>query len=488
MALNITEDDINNVTRENFVELQDKLCFNKDLLQAHSEWEKIDQEWKDLKKQPDVPDAVLLSAAAKVRVAKEYKDTLFDEAALLAERLSDSLNLIEEYKGDTLGDASIIEEVVEGSLEWLNMRREGVGGSSIMEALGFHWKSRPGDPVYMKSEEKIDHWKKMGVEKSTEIIEKSNDLGGVLFRGHKWEPAVITRYAIENNVRVGMSKATWRGKHPLQVVNVDGLILDNKGTPVGLLECKTSSREWTWQWGVPMHYRAQVLWYLESFGLDYADVIVKFDTGYIETYRIDRGETIDGTARTKTITEYIPELEKNWDTYVQPYKSDPDLIWDVGAPLADRYAKMDDIIPDVENNNKFLDILEFSDIIQVKILSPYERMPKRYDIMSGFESTRTDGMITIDGISPAYYPVDNDYIFSDPVSREDISLDDYVDTEVVFAVDQATYDYLVKYRKWFNVVNVSDIRRLIDIKPGYPEFKSVDDVLDWINDYLAEQQ
>lgn len=475
---------IENVTRENFIDIQDQLCFSPVLIDAHNEWESIDQEWKDLKKEEAAPDSLLLSSAAKVRVSKDYKDTLYDEAAILAEKIASKTGILEEYLGDTLGGASIIEEVEEGSLEWLNMRRQGVGGSSIMEALGFHWKSRPGDPVYMRKEEKIAHWQQMGVEKSTEIVEMQDNFSGVLFRGHKWEPSLIVRYAIENNVRVGISKATWKGKHPLQVVNVDGLVLDDNGVPVGLIECKTSSREWTWKWGVPMHYRAQVLWYLEAFELEWADVLVKFDTGYIETFRIKRGETIDGTNRTKPITEYYGELEDNWNTYVQPYKDNPDNIWNIGAPLAERYGKLDDVIPDVDTNDKFLDILEKSDIIKVDILSPYERMPRKYDIVTGFETTSSGGKITLDGVSPAYYPVDHEYMFSSPSPREDTYLEQYINSKIVLALDEVTYNYLHHYLNWPNIVNLSDIRRLVDMKPGWLDFHTIDQAIDWLNDYL----
>lgn len=481
----LSEEQINSVTRENFVEIQDILCFNTSLIESHQEWEKVDQEWKDLKKMEDVPDGILLKSAAKVRVAHDYKSTLFDEAAFLAEKISDKVNILEDYSGDYLGDAKLIDEVVEGSVEWLNMRHEGVGGSSIMEALGFHWKSRPGDPVYMKTEEKIQHWENMGVQKSTPVESIEEDFGGVLFRGHKWEPSLLTRYAIENNVRVGISKATWKGKHPLQVVNVDGIVLDDNGKPVGILECKTSSREWTWKWGVPMHYRAQVLWYLDAFGMDFADVIVKFDTGYIETYRIRRDETIDGTHRTKTIPEYFDELEDMWDKYVAPYKEDPDKVWDVGAPLAERYALMDDVLPGVDTNQKFIETLETADIIKVDILAPYERMPYRFNIVSGFETTQTDGKITYDCVSPVYYPVNKEYIFSDPQPRDKVFIKDYVSTSIVLAADAETYDYVTKYLQWPNVINVSDIRRLVDVKPDAPDFRSVADVLRWVEDYLA---
>lgn len=480
----LSDEDILSVTRDNFIETQDKLCFSQTLLDAHAEWEDVDNEWKNLLKLDRIPDSAVLKSAAKVRSAFDYKSALFDEAALLAERLSNKLGIIEEYTDTKLGKATIIDEVIEGSVEWLNMRHAGVGGSSIMEALGFHWKSRPGDPVYMKEHELRRHWEEMGVEKCTDITEVEDTMSGVFFRGHKWEPSLITRYALENNVRVAVSKATWKGHHDLQVVNVDGIVLNDKGKPVGLVECKTSSREWTWKWGVPMHYRAQVLWYLDAFGLDWADVVVKFDTGFIETHRVYRRETIDGTKRTKTIPEYFKTLENNWDKYIRPYQEDPDAVWNTGAPYAERYSLMDDVLPGVETNPHFIEVLESADVIKVDILSPYVRMSKKYDIVSGFETTQTDGKITFDSVSPVYYPVDNEYIFSDPQSRDDVFMSDYVTTDVVLAVDEPTYMYVTKYLQWPKVINASDLRRLIDVRPADPDFRSVSDVLSWLDSYL----
>lgn len=387
--------------------------------------------------------------------------------------------------GDTLGKAKKIGEVEELSLAWHNLRRRGIGGSSLSESLGFHWKSRPGDPVWMKKSELIHHWKEMGVQKSTEVVEAYNPDHGVLYRGHQWEPSLITRYAIERNVRVAMSKATWQGHNELQIINVDGIILDNNGNPEGLLECKTSSRDWTWQWGVPLHYRAQVLWYLNATGFKYADVIVKFDSGYIEVHRINADETIDGSNRTEQVTAYFDELYDNWDTYIQPLKDDPKKAWSQDGLLYEKEQALNSVIPKFRVNPKVDSLLDNADIVKINIATPYERMPKFYEIMTSFETSNcTDGAIYLDGISPSFYPLESDYVFAELKPRETTYIEDYVNTSKVLALDSVTYDYLVEKNGWPGVVNLSDIRRIIDNKPNYPDFKSISEADDWIVKYL----
>ena len=483
MAL-ISQHDIDNVSEDTFLPLLEKICFNNDLLSAHEEWERADQEWGDTKKMKNVSDAYMLKMTARVRNAFNYKSTLFDEAAYIAYLLSDNLGLCEEYEGNTLGDATIVDDVEEGSLDWLNLRRQGVGGSSLMDTLGFHWKSRPGDPVFMTREQVRDHWEHMALEKCTPIVEKVGKTGGVLFRGHMWEPALIAWYALTNKVRVGVSKATWHGKHPLQVVNVDGLVLDNKGRPMGLLECKTSSREWTWKWGVPMHYRAQVLWYLESFGLDWCDVIVKFDTGFIETYRINRGETIDGTKRTKTVPEYYDWLMDMWNRYVQPAKDNPDSVWDADNILDDKFREMDAVIPEVNINPNFWSILSDSNIVRVSLCAPYDRMDDHFTIATGFETELSDGFIAYEDVSPVYYPVSEEYIFSTPASRDDVPIEDFVRSEIVLALDDDTYHYLTDTKDWAQVINLSDVRRLVEMKPNWGSFHTIGDARAWISSHV----
>jgi len=475
--------DPKNVTRDNFIAMQDVLCFDEVILQAHRNWENIDAQWKESLKD-DSDRFIVMNLASQVRMTRERKDLIFDRAADLAAEISDELNIIEEYDKSTLGKATQIGDVEELSIDWHNLRREGIGGSSLSELLGFHWKSRPGDPVWMTDQELKEHWKKTAIQKAIEVIEVDNPDHGVLYRGHQWEPSLITRYAIDNNRRVAMSKATWQGHHDFQVVNVDGIILDKKGNPEGLLECKTSSRDWTWQWGVPLHYRAQVLWYLNATGFKYADVIVKFDTGYIETFRIYHDETIDGTHRTDKITSYIPQLERRWNKYIQPIKDNPKLAWSKQGFLYGEEKQLNSVIPHFRVNGSLDKILDSADLIKVDIVAPYERMSPYYNEVISFETSNTDGKIFLDKVSPSFYPVDEEYIFAELHDRDETLIEDYVDGRYVLALDTETYDYLYKGRKWAGIINLSEIRRMIMEKPGYPDFKTLKEADQWIVKYL----
>ena len=478
--------DPKNVNRDNFIAMQDVLCFDEEIKQAHNNWENIDAEWKESLKD-DSSNFRVMNLASKVRLSRERKDLIFDKAAEFASDISEELNIIEEYDEDTLGKATKIGEVEELSIDWHNLRREGIGGSSLSECLGFHWKSRPGDPVWMRKNELIDHWKEMAIQKSTEVIEVDNPDHGVLYRGHQWEPSLITRYAIENKKRVAMSKATWRGDHEFQVINVDGIILDDNGNPEGLLECKTSSREWTWQWGVPLHYRAQVLWYLNATGFKYADVIVKFDSGYIEVFRINHDETIDGTNRTKPVIDYILDLEDKWDTYIQPIKDNPKLAWSKKGYLYENEKQLNSVVPNFRVSKKINTILDSADLVKTSIVSPYERMPKYYDKLLSFETSNSNGKICLDNVSPSFYPVDEEYIFAELHDRNNTFIEDFVEGKYILAVDNPTYDYLFNVNNWPGIINLSELRRMFLEKPGYPDFKDLREADSWIIEYLDSE-
>lgn len=471
MDINIFTD-TTEVTKDNLIDYLNAISQHPDVINSHLEWERVDQEWKDSIKNGE-SDVVILANAAKVREAKKIKDIYFDAAARLAERAARSVTVVEEYDDDHLGTATVIEDVEELTAAWHNLRRKGIGGSSLSEALGFHWKSHIGSMVYMDNKELNELWLEMAVQKSTEVLKADIPDSGVLYRGHLWEEALIARWAVINNRRVGVSKATWRGVYDFQTVNMDGIILDDDGDPEGLLECKTSSREWTWGWGVPIHYRAQVLWYLKASGLKYAYVLVKFDSGVFDQYLIEAHETIDGTEDTYTIDEYIDELNERWEK-LDSYKQNPEKLWSVYKPLRkERKEVIDFIVPGGSlSENDAQEIIEDYAMVHAHQIVPYERMDDKFTEI--YRVDVQDNIYGVDGISPVFY----DY----PEVQGDIIEDPYdiIPDANLCAIDNVTYDWLVKEFGKDGIINISAIRRMHDNAPGREDFNSINEAIEWL--------
>ena len=75
--------DPKNVNRDNFIAMQDVLCFDEEIKQAHNNWENIDAEWKESLKD-DSSNFRVMNLASKVRLSREIKDLIFDKAAEFA--------------------------------------------------------------------------------------------------------------------------------------------------------------------------------------------------------------------------------------------------------------------------------------------------------------------------------------------------------------------------------------------------------------------
>lgn len=471
------------VDENNLVDVLNQLARNPQAIKAHEEWERVDQELKDAVRN-EAYDSEILSLAAQVRSAKKKKDDIFDYLSILMEKAAWDSGIIEDYTDDVLGDAVALDNVEELSVAWHNNRRRGIGGSSLSESLGFHWKSHCGKMIYMSDHSIDDYWLNMSREKSTVVEEAHIPTSGVLFRGHKIEPALIARYAVIENKRVAVSKATWQGVYDVQVINVDGIILDDKGRPEGLLECKTSSREWTWQWGVPIHYRCQVLWYLRATGLKYADVLVKFDSGVFDTFRIYADETIDGTSDTDDLDGYIDELFDNWED-VKKYKENPSLLWEDHPILKEETRQVDKkAIVNTDNDEaEIANLLVQSPVVYIHKTQAYERLEERLDeydhaiIAQGALEKTT--RYNVEGISPIFYPLDGEY--GKPIKTP---VDIVPEDDVMVALDTDTYNYICDFFEPQGIINASALRRIIELKPAQRDFRSIEEYSSWVENLL----
>ena len=239
----------------------------------------------------------------------EYKDETAQLVAKLNELQGDPGI---EYDSERLGNCVRTVAYASGTKEWLEQRQGGIGGSDVGSILKVD-KDYAADNYNEVFDSKVSAYTEKEIE---EQASNNSEFTGATGRGNAWEPAILRRFAEENpDMTVLYTKASWRNKDDMTgYANVDGLLATDGKTPDGILEIKTASDEEKWECGVPVSYRAQVLWYLKQTGFKYAHVAVMIDDHEYRSYRIEADETIDGTPEGKTLEEEMPKIKKFWQT------------------------------------------------------------------------------------------------------------------------------------------------------------------------------
>lgn len=226
-----------------------------------------------------------------------------------------------------LGDAVHVGTFEAGSPAWHQARGGAITGSRIAAVLGLSpWESR------------FSLWHRMAGMISDEV---ENDL---MRWGKLLEPVVLGEYARQHETTLDTQPGTWRNAdRPWQVANVDALRED---VPF-VVEAKYSPM--TDGWGepgtdqVPVYYRAQCLWYLDTFGgprhgHSRADIAVFFGvSGYAEyhvDYSADECELMRAEARA-----FLDTLPKGNDPGVRP---------DLDAHSS-TYQTLRELHPDIED-------------------------------------------------------------------------------------------------------------------------------------------
>lgn len=219
-----------------------------------------------------------------------------------------------KYEDENLGAARKIADTEDGSLEWLQMRQTGIGGSEMLGAMGLRDYVKKDGSISTLSAKAKEQWLEDTTEDKAKTYTEDDvdeENTGAAARGHAWEPALLAHYQSQNpDVNVAVGKQTWKGAHDFQTVNVDGIITDKDGKPVGLVECKNSDKPEKWEDGVPPGYKAQVLDYLDATGLQYCDLVARVDSE-MRTFRINKDDPIDSTG--KRFQDFVPTIESNWD-------------------------------------------------------------------------------------------------------------------------------------------------------------------------------
>ncbi len=164
-----------------------------------------------------------------------------------------------------LGDAVLLGNFESGSKEWHDLRDEegAIGGSDIGAIASL-------SPF----ESAITKWAK-----KTKQIPDDLEPSMAMRLGTKLETPILEIFAEEHPEYEIYTTGTWAHKEfPWQRANPDALYKKADGT-WGIIEVKFSRDYWS---EVPQHYRAQVLWYMNVFGIQEAKLVALAGSSYQE--------------------------------------------------------------------------------------------------------------------------------------------------------------------------------------------------------------
>lgn len=144
--------------------------------------------------------------------------------------------------------------------EWLAARTRGIGGSDIGAICGVSPFTSARQIYLSKTGQYPDSLQPDGAAKER------------MYFGHRLEPVVADEYAKRTGAILTTINATVQHKdYEWALANIDRLIVDAEGKPLGILECKTTSEYNNDDWDngdLLMSYIYQLNWYLWILGLE----------------------------------------------------------------------------------------------------------------------------------------------------------------------------------------------------------------------------
>lgn len=221
---------------------------------------------------------------------------------------------------------------------WLKARTRGIGGSDVGAICGVS-PFTSARQIYLNKTGQFQ-----------EALKPNDAAKERMHFGHMLEPIVADEYSQRTGNKVVAVNATLVHKdHPWALANVDRLIVDDDGRPIGVLECKTTSEYMNEEWEsgeILMSYIYQLNWYLWILGLEkgaFACLVGGNKFYYYDVFRND--ELLENTI--------IPAAEKFWFENVLALK-EPEMQatdTDFANSLYSTVVKNSEItLPDDETN------------------------------------------------------------------------------------------------------------------------------------------
>lgn len=222
----------------------------------------------------------------------------------------------------TVGSVAELVGVFEPqSPEWWAARETGLGGSEIAAVMGFSpWVSR------------FTLWhRKAGL-----VGEEADNKG--MSWGRRLEDVIAEKFEEDHPDFRTEFTGTWRSvARPWQLANPDRLIRLPDGT-CAVLEVKTAHAMDGWKWGkpgsddIPVYYRSQCLWYMDTLGLsecylivliggnDDREYLIPYHAGDAQLLRDAGKEFLDSVA-----AEARPPIDGSDNTYQTVRELHPDI-------------------------------------------------------------------------------------------------------------------------------------------------------------------
>jgi putative phage-type endonuclease len=162
---------------------------------------------------------------------------------------------------DSIGSARYEGTFENGSPEWHAQRAKGIGGSDVGTIVGCN----PWQSAYTLAAVRLGK------------IDSNVPASEAMEWGTRLEPVVLDKFEESHpELEVFREVGSWRHEErEWQLANPDGLFRDSAGN-WGVIEVKTARYEDDWKDGVPVYYRTQVQWYLQTFGFGRAIVVALF--------------------------------------------------------------------------------------------------------------------------------------------------------------------------------------------------------------------
>lgn len=228
-----------------------------------------------------------------------------------------------------VGEGTVFEaiRVVDGDRKaWLDVRRQGVGGSDVAAIMGLsRWKG-----AYSLWAEKT----------GLMVPDDISDRPAVEW-GNRLEPLVAEKYRdVHPDRTVRRVNAVLRSiKRPWAQASLDYEVRDPE-LGWGVLEIKTaglrSSREW--EDGVPVFYQTQVTHYLSVTGRSFADVAVLIGGSDWREYRIMRDED-DIRAVDSAVDRFWRMVEERTPPEVGGTRGDSTALFELSGPQGDDWQE-----------------------------------------------------------------------------------------------------------------------------------------------------
>jgi len=172
------------------------------------------------------------------------------------------------------------ETVQSDRAEWLEARRQGIGGSDAAAVMGLS----PYKSAY-----------ELWLEKRGELQEEDLSDNEAVHFGTVLEDVVATEYARRTGRKVSRVNCILQHpEHPYMLANLDRRVVGERR----ILECKTADRFTLPMWGeagtdqVPDHYHLQVTHYMAVTGAEVADLAVLIGGNEFRIYTIERDQEL----------------------------------------------------------------------------------------------------------------------------------------------------------------------------------------------------